>query len=56
MHQRNHLMSYFLSDQLLGFIRGTSKVAQLFNSIEQMTAYLEICGQINVLFADSEKS
>jgi len=58
---RDHLMNQFLknnyfSNKQYGFIKGISTVTQLLNIMDKWTEYLEIRGQVDVIYTDLEKA
>jgi len=53
-------MSHFVGNKLFsskqfGFIRGRSTCMQLLKVLDQWTEYLELGGQIDVIYTDLEK-
>jgi hypothetical protein len=58
---RDHIMDYFYNNKLLsnkqfGFIKGRSTVTQLLIVLDKWTEYLEMGGQIDVIYTDFEKA
>jgi len=46
----------YFSNKQYGFIKGRSTVTQLINIMDKWTEYLEIGGQMDVIYIDLEKA
>ena len=58
---RDHVMSYFksnklFSDKQFGFIKGRSTVLQLLQIMDKWTEFLDLGGQVDVVYTDLEKA